>query len=579
MKRLLLTALILISLLPVEAWPTEARRRTETPADLVLLDGRVWTGDSPGSFAEALAIKGEQIVLVGKNEQVRALVGPSTRVLYLNRRLVLPGFNDAHIHFLSGSLGLSRIDLTGVRAIPEMLARIAAFARKRPDVPWITGRGWEYASFPGGLPTKSFLDGIISDRPVFLTAYDGHSGWANSKALELAGIDRNTKFEGFGEIVRNEDGEPTGALKEGAQRLVARLIPEPTRNEKLEALRAGLTLASSLGITSIQNASGSPDELSLYEELHRLGELTVRLSMAFSVSERTTPEVSAELAELKKRYEGNRYLRASSVKFVLDGVIESHTAAMIDRYSDLSPDSTAPFGELSQTAEGYRAKVAHFDRLGFQVLTHAIGDRAVRETLLAYELASTEERFGARHRIEHIETLSPTDVSRFLRRGIIASMQPIHADPGTIDVWSRAVGPERLPMAFPWSTLRQSGATLAFGSDWPASISLDPLRGIHNAVNRRTIDGRPSRGWIPKQRISLFETLRAYTESAAWASAEESIKGRLAPGMLADLVVLSRDLFRLDPGRLHESRVLLTVFNGRIVYTHPGIDSTLNPIR
>lgn len=553
--------------------------RAETAADLVLLSGRIWTGGATDSFAEALAITGEKITVVGRNEEVKRLIGPQTRVINLNRRLVLPGFNDSHIHFLTGSLGLSRVELTGARTIPEMLARVSAFARKHPKAEWITGRGWEYTFFPGGLPTKSFLDGIISDRPVFLSAYDGHSGWANSKALELAGIDRNTKFEGFGEIVRSESGEPTGALKEGAQRLVTRHIPEPTRDEKLAALREGLALAASLGITSVQNASGSPDELSLYDELYRQGELTVRLSMAFSVGERTTDEAINSFVELKKRYEGHRHLRASSVKFVLDGVIESHTAAMIDRYSDLPPDSTAPFGELSQTAEGFQRMVARLDRLGFQILTHAIGDRAVRETLRAYELASSAERFGSRHRIEHIETLSPDDVSRFLRLGIIASMQPIHADPGTVEVWSRAVGPERLPMAFPWSTLRRSGATLAFGSDWPACISPDPLRGVHNAVNRLTTDGRPSGGWIPAQRVSLYETLRAYTESAAWASFDEKIKGRLAPGMLADLVVLSQDLFRLDPRRIHETRVLLTVFNGRLLYSHPAIDLSPKTVR
>ena len=586
MKRLSIALLVLLSFLMVCLRPERGAGQTEPRADLVLLDGRIWTGGGADTFAEALAISGKKIALVGTTEQVKGLIGPATRVLYLNRRLVLPGFNDSHIHFLTGSLGLSQVDLTGVRTIPEMLARISAFAKQHPPDPgngssgaWITGRGWEYKSFPGGLPTKSFLDGIIRDRPVFLTAYDGHSGWANSKALELAGIDRDTKFDGFGEIVRNEAGEPTGALKESAQRLVSRLVPEPTRDGKLAALRDGLKLAASLGITSIQNASGSPEELSLYDELHRQGELTVRLSMAFSVSEKTADAAIDRIVELKKSYEGNPYLRASSVKFVLDGVIESHTAAMIDRYSDLPPDSTLPFGELSQTAEGYRAMVARLDRLGFQILTHAIGDRAVRETLRAYELASSAERFGARHRIEHIETLSPPDVDRFLRLGVVASMQPIHADPGTVEVWSRAVGPDRLPLAFPWSTLRRSGATLAFGSDWPACISLDPLRGIHNAVNRRTVDGKPSGGWIPAQRVSVFETLRAYSEAAAWASHEEKIKGQLAPGMLADLVILSRDLFRLDPRRIHEARVLLTIFDGRIVYSHPGIDTTPKTIR
>jgi predicted amidohydrolase YtcJ len=336
---LLILSLLFTPLTPPLTEVAAARPATpvESPAELVLLNGRIWTGGGRDTFAEALAISGRQIVEVGQTSRIRRLIGPKTRVIHLNRRLVLPGFNDSHIHFLSGSLGLTRVDLTGATSVAEMLARLKAFAAQNPGLPWITGRGWEYTYFPGGMPTKSFIDGVVSDRPVFLSAYDGHSGWANSKALELAGIDRNTTYTGFGEIVRNEAGEPTGALKEGAQRLVAALIPQPTRAEKLEALRKGLALAASLGITSIQNASGSADELSLYEELQQLGQLSLRFSMAFSVSEKTTEAEIARMVELQRRYQDHRQLRASSVKFVLDGVIESHTAAMIERYSDLPP--------------------------------------------------------------------------------------------------------------------------------------------------------------------------------------------------------------------------------------------------
>ena len=570
---IILFLVIAASLDPAQSVTTTARAPVSVPeplaaaADLVLLDGRIWTGSSADSFAEALAVGGGRILEVGTSKQIRRLIGPATRVLHLNKRLVLPGFNDSHIHFLGGSLGLTAVDLTGTRSVGEMLARITNFARRHPEAKWITGRGWEYSRFPGGMPTKSFLDAVISDRPVYLSAYDGHSGWANSKALELAGIDRQTEFKGFGEIVRNDAGDPTGALKEGAQRLVTGIIPQPTRQQKLDALRTGLTLAASLGITSLQNASGSPEEFSLYEELLKLDQLTARMAMAFSVGEKTSGEAIDSFVVLKKQYEGNPRLRASAVKFVLDGVIESHTAAMIERYSDLPADSAIPFGELALTAGIYREKVARLDQLGFQILTHAIGDRAVREALLAYEMAAQSGRLNTRHRIEHIETLAPADVSRFIRLGVLASMQPIHADPGTIDVWSRAVGPERLPMAFPWSSLRRSGATLIFGSDWPASISVDPIRGLHNAVNRRTIEGRPSGGWIPAQRVDLLQALRAYTEAPAYATFDEAIKGRLAPGMLADLVVLSQDLFRIDPAMIHRTHVLLTVCDGKIVYS------------
>ena len=532
-----------------------------------MTNGRVWLGEGASSFAEAVAIRGDQIVRVGSAAEIKQLIGESTRVIDLRGKLAAPGFNDAHIHFLSGALGLDEIDLTGAASVAEMVERIMAYARKNPDRQWISGRGWIYAPFPGGLPTKTYLDAVIKDRPVFLRANDGHSGWANSKALELAGITRNTKFDGYGVIVRDASGEPTGALKEGAQRLVSRLIPEPTRERKLDALRQGMRLAASLGVTSIQNASGSPEEFSLYEDLLKRGELTLRVSMAFSAGARTTRQEIDRFIALKQQYDSNSVLRATSMKFVFDGVIESHTAAVLEPYSDLPTGHGAPFGELAIPADIYRDLVARFDKAGFQIYTHAIGDRAVREALNAYEDASrANNRSNARHRIEHIEIISPEDIPRFARLGVIASMEPIHADPGTADLWSRAVGAERLKYAFAWRSLLGSGARLVYGSDWPAAISLDPIRGLHVAVNRRTVNGQPQRGWVAEQRVSIGDALRAYTQSGAYSSFQEAIKGRIAPGMLADIVVLSQDLFKIDPMRIHETRVAMTVFDGKVVY-------------
>ncbi|MFN0108214.1 MAG: amidohydrolase [Blastocatellia bacterium] len=544
-----------------------AQTSTAEIADLVLTNGRIWTGNDAVSTVEAVAIRKDQIIRVGTALEIKPLIGAQTQVIDLGGRLASPGFNDAHIHFLGGASGLNRIDLTGAKTVAEMVERIAAYAKKNPDKQWITGRGWEYTPFPGGLPTKIYLDAIIKDRPVFLSAYDGHSGWANSKALELAGINKETKFTGFGEIVRNAAGEPTGALKEGAQGLVRRLIPEPTREEQLDALRQGLKLAASLGITSMQNASGSPAEMSLFEELLQRGELTVRYLTAFSVGERTTDDQIKQFVELKNKYDLNPMLRATAVKFVLDGVIESHTAAMIDRYSDLPTDSGNPFGETTMPPDVYRNMVVKLDKLGFQIFTHAIGDRAVREALNAYEAALKANNRGFnRHRIEHIETVSPSDIARFAKLNVLASMEPIHADPGTVDVWSKAVGAERLPYAFAWQSLLKAGARLVYSSDWPASISLDPIRGIHNAVNRRTVDGLPAKGWIPEQRISVVDALRAYTQAGAFSSFEEGIKGRIAVGQLADIIVFSQDFLKGEPLRIHESKVTLTVFNGKVIY-------------
>jgi len=534
-------------------------------ADLVITNGRVWTNVDSNPWVEAVAIRNHRIMRAGTRVEIAQLIGEQTQVINLEGRLAAPGFNDAHTHFLGGSLGLAEVNLNGARSLAAMQERVAEFARTHPLEPWITGGGWEYSYLPDQrLPTRADLDAVIRDRPVYLRSYDGHTGWANSRAFELAGITRETRVEGFGEIVRDpQTGEPTGVLKEGAQRLVRRLIPEPSREKKLEALRQGLKLAASLGITSIQNASGSPDEFALYEELLRKGELTARVSMAFSVGPRATQAELDRFIALRDQYRVNPMLRAGAVKIVLDGVIETHTAAMLEPYSD----TPGQRGEPAYSAEVYNEMVARFDRAGFQVYTHAIGDRAVRMALDAYERAQQfNRRPNPRFRIEHIEVVSPSDIPRFARLGVLASMMPIHADPETVEVWSRAVGPERQQRAFAWADLLRSGAHLVFSSDWPATISVDPIRGLHNAPNRRTVDGQPLKGWVPEQRISLAMALRAYTYWGAYASFEEGIKSRIAPGMLADVVVFSQDLFGIDPMKIHETRVVMTVFDGRVIY-------------
>jgi hypothetical protein len=562
--------LTLLAVLLISAVALNGQTSASETATLALVNGRVWLDGA--SFAEAVAIRGDRILRAGSTLDIRKLTDASTQVIDLGGRLVTPGFNDAHIHFLGGSLGLTQVDVTDAKTPADIIERVAAFAKRHPAAPWITGRGWQYTSFPGGMPTKSYLDAILKDRPVFLSAYDGHSGWANSRALELAGITRETRFDGFGEIVRDASGDPTGALKEGAQGLVRRLIPEPTREQKLDALRQGMQLAARLGITSIQNANGSPEELALYDELLKRGELTLRVSVAFSVGARTAPQDIQRYTELKTKYDLNPMLRAASVKFVIDGVIESHTAAMLEPYSDLPPNHGAPMGELSMPADEYRNLVLQFDKAGFQIYTHAIGDRGVREALNAYEAArAANRRTFSRHRIEHIETISPVDIPRLAKLDVMASMEPIHADPGTIDVWAKAVGPERLPYSFPWASLQRSGARLVFSSDWPAAIALDPIRGLHNAVNRRTIEGQPPKGWLPQERLKLVDALRAYTQAGAYASYEELIKGRIAPGMLADLIVLSQDLFKIEPAKIFQTRVAMTVFNGKVIFRDNGI--------
>ncbi len=400
----------------------------------------------------------------------------------------------------------------------------------------------------------------MRDRPAFLAAYDGHTAWVNSKALDVAEIRKGRKFEGFGEIVVDAAGEPTGALLEGAQSLVSRLIPRRTREQNLQALRAGLRLAAELGITSFQNASGGLDELSLYEELLSKGELTARVSLAMSMS---PPKANFErYAEARRKWTGPM-LRVQSLKFMMDGVIESYTAAMLEPYAS----NPATRGEPAWKAEEFNASVAAADREGWQIYTHAIGDRAVRMALDGYEHArKVNGPRDARHRIEHIEQVSVEDLGRFAKLAVLPSMQPIHADPGTVEVWSKAVGERRLPRSFAWRTLARNGAMLLFASDWPACISLDPMRGMHNAVNRRTTSGKPEGGWLPAERVSVEEALAAYTRAGAYASFEERIKGTIEAGKLADLVLWSQDLFAVDPVAIHQTKSVLTVFHGKVIF-------------
>ncbi len=534
--------------------------------DLILKNGRIWTGNDKSSWAEAIAIEGNRIARVGANDEVGKSAGLRTKVIDLAGKLVIPGINDAHTHFLSGSLGLFEVDLVGARSLESIQKRVKDFAAAHPEAPWITGAGWEYSYLPGKeLPNRSALDAAVADRPVFLRAYDGHTGWANSRALELAGIGRNRKYQGFGEIVLDpRTGHPTGILKEGAMSLVRSKIPPPSRETKLAALRKGLQMAASLGITSFQNASGDPEELSLYEALLNDNELTARVSMAMSLSPGTTQEDIDRIAKLKAKY-SKGLLHVGAVKIILDGVIESHTAAMLDPYSDMPDTSGIP----SYSQAELNRLVLLSDKAGLQVYIHAIGDRAVQMALDAYDRAlRLDGRHDARFRIEHIETIAQADIARFARLGVLASMEPIHADPGTNGVWVPAVGEERCKRAFAWRSLEKAGARLVFSSDWPAAISVDPMRGIQCAVTRRTIEGDPPRGWIPDERVSVETSLRAYTQNGAYASFEEDAKGTLQKGKLADLVVLSQDLFKIAPMEIYRTKVVMTVFDGKIIYAN-----------
>ena len=546
----------------------------ERPADLILSGGRVWTADATRPWAEAVAIRGNRVAYVGAAAGVERLRGPKTRVLVLDGRLVLPGFNDSHIHLMSGALSLERVDLIEEPNLEAVQARIQAFAAAHPERPWVLGRGWLYGSFPGGLPTKEQLDAVVEDRPAYMDCYDGHTGWANSRALALAGITKETKDPDNGLIVRDpRTGEPTGALEESATTLVESRIPRPDDAARYALLLQALDQLGSQGLTSVQDAGYSPAELAadlpLLERAEAEGRLTVRILAAVRME---PGDVEAPIAEARRLRASHHdaLLRFGTIKAFVDGVIEAHTAALLEPYSD---DPRFGRGWANWDPQALDAAVVAADRAGLQVYLHAIGDRGVRMALDAHQAAlETGGRRDRRGRVEHIETIARADIPRFRSLGVIASMQPLHANPdqNNADVWERNIGQERSARGFAWREIERAGGRLVFGSDWPV-VTSDVLRGLYCAVTRKTREGLPPGGWHPELAVSLESALRHYTIDGAYASFEENEKGSLEAGKLADLVVLSRDLFRAPPEALLQTQVLLTVMDGRIVYRASGL--------
>ncbi len=552
----------------------------DAPADRILTGGRIWTADDTRPWAEAVAIRGDRIVYVGDAAGAKELRGPKTEVVELAGRLVTPGFNDSHIHISGGALSLEQVDLIEEQSLAAVQSKIEAFAKQNPKSAWVLGRGWLYGSFPGGLPAREQLDAVVSDRPAYMTCYDGHSGWANSKALALAGITKDTKDPENGLIVRDPNtGEPTGALKESANALLENVIPQPQGEERYALVLRALALLNSQGITSVQDAGGllgggilgesdAPADIELFDRARREGKLTVRIT-ASAVMEQGKVERAIAAAQKAHERWNDALLRVTAIKGFVDGVIEAHTAAMLTPYSD---DASFGLGLPNWDPEALQAAVVAVDKAGFQVYLHAIGDRGVRMALGAHQSALTQN--GAkdrRGRIEHIETIQAADIPRFKTLGVIALMQPLHANPdqNNFNVWSRNAGPDRASRAWAWHAIEASGGRLAFGSDWPV-VTADVFRGLYCATTRKTREGTPAGGWLPELRVSLEDALKHYTIDGAYASFEEKEKGSISVGKRADLVVVSEDLFKAPPETILATKVLLTLMDGRPVYRSAG---------
>lgn len=539
-------------------------RSSQPPADLVILNGRVYTANAAGVFAEAVAIHGTAIARVGTNDAVSALRGEGTRVIDAHGGTIAPGFNDSHVHFLEGGLALDDVDLAGLTTLDAVTEKIRAFAAANRDAPWLEGRGWLYTPFPGGTPTKAQLDAAVADRPAVMHCYDGHSVWVNSKALALAGITRATPDPPNGIVVRDARGEPTGHLKEAAAALIDRALPPVTDNDRLAALRAAVAEAHRHGITSIQNAGNSLEELQLYERARAAGDLGVRAYLALSVSEATTEADLDRMDATWKRLGDDATLKTGAVKIYADGVIESRTAAMLAPYVGGTTSGTS-----NLSPEALTKLVTMIDRRGWQIWIHAIGDRAIRMALDSIERAQQVNpgpARGRRHRLEHIETIDEADIARFGKLGVMASQQPMHVALGDMNSttpagpWPDNLGPARYSRAWAWKSIQDAGGRSTFGSDWPVA-PLDVIHGLSLVVTRT---GPPG---AQPQRLDIRAALDGYTRAPAYASFEEQRKGTLAAGMLADLVVLSTDVVGdAKPLETRDVTVDYTIFDGKVVY-------------
>jgi predicted amidohydrolase YtcJ len=537
-------------------------------ADLVITNASVRTMDDKRPRAEAVAVVGSRIVAVGSNAEIKKYAGSRTRTVDARGALVLPGFNDSHVHFLSGGFQLSSVDLRDAATPQEFAERIRRFAARQTKGRWVTGGDWDHERWPtaGGrapLPTKELIDGFTPETPVFVNRLDGHMALANSLALRLAGVTRETKDPPGGLIVRDpRTGEPTGVLKDAAMAFVFQKIPAPGFDEKLAAARAATEHAARLGVTSVQDMSAG-DDVGVYQTLLERGELKTRV---YAVTALPAWERLSRVGV--RRAFGGDMLRVGGLKGFADGSLGSTTALFFEPYND-SPETAGLPGDEMFPEGAMLARVEGADRAGLQVMIHAIGDKANDIVLSIYDRAakSNGER-DRRFRVEHAQHLHPEEIREFARLKVVASMQPYHAiDDGR---WAeKRIGPERVKGTYAFRSLLDAGAVLAFGTDWSVA-PLDPLLGVYAAVTRRTLDGRNPSGWVPEQKITVEEAVRAYTHGSAYAEFADGVKGTIAPGKLADMVILTDDIFKIDPVMIEKTRVRITVMDGRVVYEAGG---------
>jgi predicted amidohydrolase YtcJ len=569
MRKAVFLITVLLSLLPA---CQNRQSSIHEQADFVIRNARAYTVDAKLPWAEAVAIKGDRILWVGSDKDAVGYVGPATTVKDAGGRMVLPGFVDSHFHvLLGGNPDVLRIE--NGNSLAEIQRQVREFAKKRPELHWIEVEGWNYSAFPHGtLPTAKDLEGLTGGRPAFLVAYDYHTIWMNREALKKFGITRATQKVIFAEKVEKDpnSGEPTGivtgfgstGLSEEAEVELSKRLPSHAPGAVSRNIANNVAAAVKAGITTIVDPQSYLEDLDIYSRLRSERKLPARLQVALFHRRGTTDETLKLFDQARQRYNDD-CLRVSAVKLYIDDVIEPHTAALLEPYAD-RPGTR---GELDYPPDEFKEVVARLDRMKFQVFVHSIGDRGIRTALDAIEYA--EKQNGPRDRRDeliHIECLNEQDIPRFKQLGVTACMQPRHCAPDITGQWAKAVGPTRWKYAWAFRSLRDSGATLAFASDWNVA-EMEPLIGIYTALTRKGLDGKPEGGWVPEQTIDLETAIRGYTINGAYANFVEQNRGSITPGKYADLVMLSDDLFRIPADKIKDAKAVWTMVGGKEVWS------------
>ncbi len=565
----IITALVLITFIA----PQIIFAQTKQKVSLLFTNGKVFTADEKYSLAEAVAIDGEKIIAVGTTKDLQAKYQAKQQI-DLKGRFVTPGFNDAHVHFLRGALALLNVNLLDTKTIAEAQNKVAEKVKTTKPGEWIIGRGWDHTVWKQNFPTKGDLDKIAPNNPVFLVRVDGHVGWVNSAALKLAEISKNTENPKGGEIERDSNGDATGILKETAQGLVNRLIAQPTAEQQTKGLELALEMAKKYGITSVQDNSGY-ETTKLYRQFLQQDKLTVRVA-EWQNFEDSIDELKRQRTEFATFKDNPLRLKLGAVKGYVDGTLGSKTASMLAPFSDDAGNSGIP----RRSPEELAKMIAERGISGFQIALHSIGDRANRMALDGFEMMEKTIQKGNqaskgfylpsitvhRHRIEHAQVVSPSDFKRFAELGIIASMQPTHAISDKRWAESR-LGEYRVLGSYAWHLMRSYGVHVPFGTDFPVE-SINPYQTLYAAVSRQDIEGDPIGGWMPQERLTMAEAIRSHTYESAYAEFAEIDKGEIKVGMLADLVVHSKDLLTIPHKEILQTEPIYTIFNGKIIYQY-----------